>query len=113
VLLLDGAGRVTFANAAARRLQAQALPSAWPDAAEIPPVLEWPVAHALLTGAALRDAPISIALPGRGERCMSVSMTTVTSAEVDGTSAVLTMADVTDRKRCEAWEPVMASLARL
>ena len=113
VLLVDRSGRVTYANDAARHLQARGVPSAWPDVAQLPPMLEWPVARALLTGAGLRDAPMTIAGTGGPGRYMSVSITPVQSGEADGTAAVLTLTDVSDRRRWEAWEPMMASLARL
>ncbi|WP_158508962.1 PAS domain-containing protein [Gemmatirosa kalamazoonensis] len=113
VLLVDRSGRVTYANEAAGHLQARSVPSAWPDVAQLPPVLEWPVARALLTGDGLGDAPITIAGTGGSERHMRVSITLVQSGDAEGTAAVLTLADVSDRRRWETWGPVIASLVRL
>jgi PAS domain-containing protein len=102
VLMSDRDGRLVYANAVGRR-----------EVAALPAAVGTLLARALLTGEVLRGAEIELADPTGRRRWASVSVTPLAdpTGEIEG--AVLTMADVTDRKRGESWEPLMESLARL
>ena len=102
VFMADRQGRLVYANETARR-----------DMAALPDIVGSLLGRALLIGEFVRNE--EIALAGAAGRCRYASVS-VTPLYGDGDAidgAVLTMADVTARKRNESWEPLMESLARL
>ncbi|AHG92575.1 PAS domain containing protein (plasmid) [Gemmatirosa kalamazoonensis] len=102
VFMADRQGRLVYANAAARR-----------DVAALPDAVGSLLGRALLTGEVVRDEEIELGSTTGRRRYASVSVTPLGASldAIDG--AVLTMADVTDRKWSEALEPMVESLARL
>ena len=102
VFLTDRQGRLVYANAEACR-----------HVAELPDAVGTVLGRVLLTGEAIRDEEVEMTTPEGGRRWASVSITAIVSPRGDVEGAVLTMADVTDRRRADAWVPVMESLSRL
>jgi PAS domain-containing protein len=102
VFLADRQGRLVYANAAARR-----------EIAHLPDVIGSILGRVLLTGETVRGEEIELTAVGACRRWAAVSATPLasTSGGIDG--AVLTIEDLTDRKRVASWEPVMESLVRL
>ena len=102
VFLTDRQGRLVYANTEARRRVAM-----------LPETVGTLLGRVLLTGEVVRGEEVELAAPDGRRRWASVSLTAIAGADGDIEGAVLTMADVTDRRRVESWEPLMESLARL
>jgi PAS domain-containing protein len=106
VLLADRQGRIVYANAHARRASIV-------GRAALPEPVGWALARALLTGEVVRDEELELADASGAARWAGLSITPVANAAGEIETAVLTLVDLTDRKRREAWEPLVESLARL
>lgn len=102
VLVAERKGRLVYANAAARRLGADALAP-----------LRWALTRALLTESAAREDGFELRDPNGERRSFNVSVLPVWGETGAMTGAVLTLADVTDRRLVAEWEPVVESLMNL
>jgi PAS domain-containing protein len=125
VLVTDATGRSLYANDAARSLLDDDTPtddeiscrgSRTSDASVARSArarVGWPVARALLTGETVRDEEVAVIARDGRRRWLSIRATPVRTAERDVEGVVLTVADVTERKRLQDWAPAMETLARL
>jgi PAS domain-containing protein len=125
VLLTDREGRLVYENEAARRVLELCPPSGvdvalgWADglapsrAAPLRAGIDSALARSLLTHEVVRDDEVELTGADGRPRWLSVSVTPVSNVAGEVEVAVLTIADVTDRKECQAWESVTETWARL
>ena len=106
LLVVDGDGEVSFANAAARTLEANAVPS-----------LQRVVARALRTDQVVCE---EIAVEATGARMrldlrrwLAVRAVPVRNVGARAHAAVVTVNDITAQTRAKSWEPAIASLMSL
>lgn len=102
VLLVDRDGRVAYANNAARALRIEALEP-----------VQWAVTRALLTEDAVREDDIEVVSANQPRRWLSAYVMPVRVAGLGVNAALVTLSDVTARKRMNAWSPVIESLVNL
>ena len=102
IWITDRNGRVVFANQAARALRVDGLEA-----------LQWAVTRALLTEEPVDEDAIEIVTKGQTRRWVGAHITPVRVAGRGVTAALVTLADVTARKRLRQWEPVIESLVNL
>ena len=106
LLVLDGDGEVTFANAAARALGADAVPS-----------LQGLVALALRADRAMSQVFTVGNQASRtrrdSRRSLAVRAIPIRNVGARAQAAVVTVHDITAQARAEAWEPAIASLMSL
>jgi PAS domain-containing protein len=106
LLVVDGDGEVSFANAVARTLEANAVPS-----------LQRVVARALRTNQVVCEefAVEPTVLRGRldSRRWLAVRAVPVSSGGARAHAAVVTVNDITAQTRARSWEPAIASLMSL
>ena len=108
VLMLDARARVVTVNPAAQAMLGRTLdqmPGAvhdagpwdirWPDGQPMP-IHQWPLARALRSGEPVKGSLISLMVPGRGLRLLSVNAQPLPGPDGRMREAVVSMTDVTD-----------------
>ena len=102
VLVVDGHGRVLFANAEARALHVEQLDR-----------VQWAVTRALLTEDVAREDDIELLADGEPRRWMSALVTPLRNKGAGVHAAFVVISDVTARKRIDSWTPLIESLVNL
>ena len=102
VMVADRTGGLAYANAAARRLGADALAP-----------VRWAVTRALLTEDPVSEDAIPHPAPDGTPRWIDVRATPGRDAQGRLAGAVVTVEEVTARRRVREWAPIMDSLMNL
>ncbi|MEO7086371.1 MAG: PAS domain-containing protein [Gemmatimonadaceae bacterium] len=101
VLVVDEDSRVSYANAAARQLEAESLPS-----------FHRAVARALLT-AEVACEEVELRGPRGALRWLGIRAVPVRNADAHAHGAVVSVDDLTSQKRAKEWAPLIESLKTL
>ena len=102
VMVADRLGRLAYANAAARRLGAESLAP-----------VRWALTRALLTEDVVCEDAIPHPEPDGRPRWIDVRAVPARDAQARVVGAVVTVEEVTARRRVGEWAPIMDSLMNL
>ena len=102
VMVVDRDGRAVYMNETARSLRIERLDP-----------FQWAITRALLTEDVVHEEEIQVAPLGEPRRYLSAHVTPVREPGVGVTAAFVVLADVTARKRMNAWSPMIETLVNL
>ncbi len=102
LMIVDGNGKVVFANETARMLKIDHLEP-----------LQWAITRALLTEDNVREDEIAVAPVGERPRCICAHIIPIRVAKLGMNAAFVVLSDVTARTQIAAWTPMIETLVAL